>query len=146
MTHEEYMQEALIEAQKAAEMGEVPIGAVIVLEGKIIARAHNEMESRKDATAHAEILAIQRASEVVGNWRLTGASLIVTLEPCPMCSGAIRLSRISELIYGCADPVQGAVGSKWRLFDPSDLQVTAGILSDVSRATLQSFFRARRTE
>ena len=108
---ENYMLEALKEAQKALEISEVPVGAIIVKDGKIISRAFNLKESLKDATAHAEMLAIRKASEVLGSWRLNGCEMYVTLEPCPMCAGAITQSRISELYIGTFDPVAGACGS-----------------------------------
>lgn len=145
MIHEEYMFEALIEARKAAERGEVPVGAVIVADGEIIARAHNEMEQRKDATAHAEILAIQRASDIRKNWRLNGAALYVTLEPCTMCVGAIRLSRIGELVYGCADSVMGAVESRGQLLSDSNIQVFSGVQGDQAKTLLQDFFKELRS-
>ena len=105
-----YMQAALEEAKKAAQLGEVPVGAVIVRDGEIISRGHNEVETRKDPTAHAEILAIRRAAEKLGGWRLIGCQMFVTTEPCSMCAGAIVWSRIEKLHIGTMDPKSGACG------------------------------------
>ena len=149
MNAEHYMREALKEAAKAKELGEVPVGAVIVVDDRTIARAHNETERCSDATAHAELLAIRRASEVLSNWRLSGASLFVTLEPCTMCIGAMVLSRIEKLYYGCTDPRQGAVGS---LFDlsrfpmfPHEVEVFPGLLAQEAENLLKEFFKDRRS-
>lgn len=147
-TPTDYMQEALLEARKAAYMAEVPIGAVVVYRNKIVARAHNEVETRKDATAHAEILAIQRASEVIGDWRLKEAALYVTLEPCVMCIGALINSRVAELYFGAYDERQGAVGSVFDLSADSQLphaiRVYPEVCADQSREMLQSFFKKLR--
>ena len=105
------MKEALIEAEKAKAMDEVPVGTIIVKDGKIIARAHNLKETLKDVTAHAEILALKEASEVLGDWRLTGYDMYVTLEPCPMCASAIAQARINNLYIGTFDPIAGGCGS-----------------------------------
>ena len=110
-THEEYMQLALAEARKAAELGEIPIGAVLVCEGEVIASAHNMRETWQDGTAHAEIIVIQEACKKLGRWRLSGCSLYVTVEPCPMCSGAIVNSRIDTVVYGCPDVKAGGAES-----------------------------------
>ena len=145
---EHWMHEALREAKKAKLMGEVPIGAVIVADDKIIARAHNEVESRQDATAHAETLVIQRASEALGQWRLPEVSLYVTLEPCSICIGALILARVRTLYYGCSDPRQGAVGSLFDLSDhptlPHSVVVHGGVLEVDCRRLLQDFFAERR--
>ena len=130
----DYMREALHEAEAAAEAGEMPVGCVIVRDGEIIARARNACEARKDATAHAELLAIQRASAACGDWRLNRCTLYVTLEPCPMCAGAIMQARIGRLVYGAPNPGQGCAGSLYRIpedpafphFCPSDGGVLAG--------------------
>lgn len=142
------MQEAIREAKIAADLGEVPVGAVLVYEGEIIAKAHNEVETGQDATKHAEMLALERASAKLGRWRLSGTKLIVTLEPCPMCYGAIMLSRVDELYFGCYDSRLGAVGS---LFDLSQIpefphrtSVYAGVLENECSELLSGFFKKIR--
>lgn len=149
MGHEDYMAEALAEARAAYALGEVPIGAVIVVDGKIAARAHNMKEQWHDATAHAEMVAIRQAVERLGHWRhLREAALYVTIEPCPMCAGAIIQSRIKTLVYGAADPKAGAVHSTVNLVrDPRfnhQVEVIAGVLEEECRELMQSFFRAKR--
>lgn len=142
-----YMEYALIEAKKAAQMGEVPIGAVVVKNGEILASAHNLCETLKDSTAHAEILAIKKAAENIGDFRLTGAELYVTLEPCPMCAGAAINARISEIIFGAADPVKGALGSVTNLYSfnfPNKPAVFGGIREKESATILQEFFKEKR--
>ena len=142
-----YMEYALQEAKKAAQMGEVPIGAVVVKNGEIIASAHNLCEALKDPTAHAEILAIKKAAEKLGDFRLTGAELYVTLEPCPMCAGAAVNARISEIIFGAADPVKGALGSVTNLYSfdfPNKPTVFGGIKEKEAITLLQEFFKAKR--
>ena len=111
MKHRDYMGLALIEARRALELGEVPVGAVLVGDGRVLARAHNLKETRQDPTAHAEILALRMGAEALGSWRLTGTILYVTLEPCPMCAGAIVQARVGTLVYGSSDPKSGAVES-----------------------------------
>lgn len=111
MTDEEYMQLALQEARTAAAIGEIPIGAVLVVEGEVVARAHNMRETWNDATAHAEVIVIREACKKLGRWRLEGAALYVTVEPCPMCSGAIVNSRIDKVVYGCPDAKAGGAES-----------------------------------
>ena len=141
------MEYALQEAKKAAQMGEVPIGAVVVKNGEIIASAHNLCEALKDPTAHAEILAIKKAAEKLGDFRLTGAELYVTLEPCPMCAGAAVNARISEIIFGAADPVKGALGSVTNLYSfdfPNKPTVFGGIKEKEAITLLQEFFKAKR--
>jgi len=148
MYHQDWMRKALIQAQIAFEQGEVPIGAIIVHKGQVIAEAYNEKEQRKDATAHAEILAIQRAAEVLGSWRLTDAILYVTLEPCPMCAGAIIQSRLKQIVYGCADLKGGATGSVMNVLDYTlwnhRVDVVAGVLEEECSDILKSFFRRLR--
>ena len=150
MTDTDYMNEALSEARLAAAAGEMPVGCVIVREGEIIARAHNECEALRDATAHAELLAVRRASAACGDWRLNRCTLYVTLEPCPMCAGAIMQARVGRLVYGAADPGQGCAGSLYRIpedpafphFCPSD----GGVLAEECEALLKEFFARRRNE
>lgn len=150
MSKETYMREALIEAEKAREKGEVPIGAVVVLNGEIIGRAHNLRETTKNAITHAEILAIQDACKNQDAWRLEGAELYVTLEPCPMCSGAILLSRIATVYYGATDPKAGTAGTLMNLLQDSrfnhQCEVESGILVDECGAILTNFFRDLRAK
>ena len=143
-----FMHEALRLAQKAARFEEVPIGAVIVREGEIIGRAWNQVETLKDATAHAEMLSLTQAESAVGDWRLTDCDLYVTKEPCPMCAGAIIHCRIRRLIFGCFDPKSGAAGSFINLLQHPNLnhrsEITGGVMEDESRALLLDFFGQRR--
>jgi tRNA(adenine34) deaminase len=146
---EDYMRLALDEARRAAAAGEVPVGAVIVsAEGDILARGANGPISACDPTAHAEIVALRAAAQAAGNYRLTGATLFVTLEPCTMCAGALVHARIARLVYGCEDPKVGAVAGPLRLLEQPSLNhrvdVTSGILAEECAALLQSFFAARR--
>jgi tRNA(adenine34) deaminase len=145
-----FMREALRQAQRAGEAGEVPVGAVVVLAGKIIGRAHNQVELLKDATAHAEMLALTQAEAAVGDWRLTECDLYVTKEPCAMCAGALGHTRIRRVIFGCADPVAGAAGSVINLLQMPGLNhrcdIASGVLQDECAAILQKFFRKRRDE
>ncbi|MCK9588060.1 MAG: tRNA adenosine(34) deaminase TadA [Terrimicrobiaceae bacterium] len=142
------MREALRQAKKAFIAGEVPIGAVIVREGAIIARAWNQVELLKDATAHAEMLAITQAEAGVGDWRLTDCDLYVTKEPCPMCAGAIVHARLRRVIFGCADPKGGAAGGLLNILQMPQLnhrsEITPRILADDCAALLKEFFAARR--
>ena len=144
------MREALRQAQKAFEASEVPVGAVVVRAGKIIARAYNQVELLKDATAHAEMLALTQAEAAVGDWRLTDCDLYVTKEPCPMCAGALVHTRVRRLIFGCADPSAGAAGSVMNLLQMPAFNhrcdITLGVLQDECVAILQNFFRKRRDE
>lgn len=144
MLHQDWMRVALAQAQKAFEQGEVPIGAVIVKNGQVIASAYNEKEMRNDPTAHAEILVIQRAAEVLGSWRLTDSTLYVTLEPCPMCAGAIVQSRIKQLVYGATDLKGGATGSVVNILDTTlwnhKVDIVAGVLEEECSDILKSFF------
>ena len=143
-----WMEEALKEARKARVLGEVPVGAVLVHQGEIVARAHNEVETRRDATRHAEMLVIERASKHRGDWRLSDTTLIVTLEPCPMCLGAMLLSRVANLYFGCYDPRQGAVGSVFDISNhphlPASISVHREVLADECRKELQDFFKDAR--
>ena len=145
-----YMLEALAEAEKAAILGEVPIGAVIVYHNEIIARAHNLRETTQNATTHAELLAIQQACAKIGCWRLEDMTLYVTLEPCPMCAGAILQSRIPRVVYGARDFKAGCVDSLYRLLnDPRfnhECEVTEGILADECGSILTRFFRNLREQ
>ena len=143
-----FMSEALRMAVRAYEAEEVPIGAVVVREGKILARAFNQVELLKDATAHAEMLALTQAEAAVGDWRLTDCDLFVTKEPCPMCAGALVHVRMRRVIFGCADLRGGAAGSLLNLLQNPSLNhqcdIISGILRDDCSNLLQSFFRAKR--
>jgi tRNA(adenine34) deaminase len=143
-----FMGEALRQAARAYEVGEVPVGAVVVRDGRIVARAFNQVELLKDATAHAEMLALTQAEQAVGDWRLTDCSLYVTKEPCPMCAGAIVHVRVARVIYGVSDPKGGAAGSALNLLDFPGLnhrcQITRGVLEPECRALLQNFFAEQR--
>jgi tRNA(adenine34) deaminase len=143
-----HMQTALQLAGKAAEHGDVPIGAVVARGEEVLGEAGNERELRRDPTAHAEVLALRAASERLGGWRLLETTLYVTLEPCPMCAGAITLARVPRLIYGAADPKGGAVGSVIDLFAEPVVNhrpaVEGGLLAAESAALLDSFFSSRR--
>jgi tRNA(adenine34) deaminase len=145
---EYFMREALRMASKGAQAGEVPIGAVVVRDGKIIARAHNQVELLKDATAHAEMLALTQAEAAVGDWRLTDCDLYVTKKPCAMCAGALVHTRVSRVIFGCADPTAGAAGSVVNLLQMPTLNhrcdIAAGVLENECAAILKGFFRQRR--
>ena len=145
---EQFMARALILAQQAAVLGEVPVGALIVRQGQILAAAHNQREQLQDATAHAEMLVIRQACAVLGGWRLSAATIYVTLEPCPMCAGALVQARIERLVYGAADPKAGSAGSLYDLVRDRRfnhrLEVTAGVLEAECAALLQDFFRQRR--
>lgn len=145
-----YMRKALDQAQLAADLGEVPIGAVAVADGMIIARAHNSVETLKDATAHAEILALSIAAEGRGDWRMEDVTIYVTKEPCAMCAGAMVNSRVKRVVFGMADPRSGACGSAldvtgfpgmlWKV------EVTSGVMAEESAAMIQEFFRKVRKE
>jgi tRNA(adenine34) deaminase len=143
-----FMGEALRQAAKAYEAGEVPVGAVVVREGRIIARAFNQVELLKDATAHAEMLALTQAEEVVGDWRLTDCTLYVTKEPCPMCAGAVVHTRLTRVVFGVSDPKAGAAGSSINLLQFPTLnhrsEITRGVREAECRALLQNFFTAQR--
>lgn len=143
-----FMQEAIKEAKKAERLQEVPIGAVVVLDGKIIGRGHNLREESQDATAHAEMFAIKQACEVLENWRLEQAQLFVTLEPCPMCSGAMILSRVAEVYYGAKDPKGGTAGTLMNLLEDERFNhiayVESGILEEECGSLLTNFFKQLR--
>ena len=145
---EYFMREALRQALKAGKADEVPVGAVIVRAGKVIARAHNQVELLKDATAHAEMLALTQAEAAVGDWRLIDCDLYVTKEPCPMCAGALVHTRVRRVIFGCADPAAGAAGSVINLLQMPTLNhrcdIAAGVLQDECAEILKDFFRERR--
>lgn len=148
MTDEEAMGLALEDGARAAALGDVPVGAVVLVAGQVVARAGNERQRRQDPTAHAEILALQAAATQLGSWRLSAATLVVTLEPCPMCAGALVAARLGRLVYGAADPKAGACGSLYNLCaDPRlnhELPVTRGVLAAPAARMLEDFFRARR--
>ena len=145
---ESFMREALRQAQKAGKADEVPIGAVVTRAGKIIARAHNQVELLKDATAHAEMLALTQAEAAVGDWRLIDCDLYVTKEPCAMCAGALVHTRIRRVIFGCADPAAGAAGTVINLLQMPTLNhrcdIAAGVLENECGGILKDFFRERR--
>ncbi|HSF05664.1 MAG TPA: tRNA adenosine(34) deaminase TadA [Methylomirabilota bacterium] len=145
---EEFMRQALAEARRGLDAGEVPVGAVVVVDGAVIARAHNEPIARRDPTAHAEILALREAARALGNYRLTSATLYATVEPCPMCCGAALQARIARLVYGAADPKAGAVGSLYRLLEDPRLNhrvpATGAVLEAASTALLHEFFETKR--
>jgi tRNA(adenine34) deaminase len=145
---EEFMRLALGEAEGAAEHGDVPIGAVVVRDGEVIASAGNERELRADPTAHAEVLALRAAARQLGGWRIPDSVLYVTLEPCAMCAGAIVLARVPRVILGAADPKAGAAGSVFDILGDPRLnhrpQVDRGLLAGESTALLEAFFAARR--
>ena len=147
---EYFMCEALRLANKAAVAGEVPIGAIVVRAGKIIGRAYNQVELLKDATAHAEMLALTQAEAAVGDWRLTDCDLYVTKEPCAMCAGALVHTRIRRVIFGCTDPSAGAAGSMINLLQMPGFNhrcdIASGVLQNECAAILRDFFRKRRDE
>jgi len=148
MSHDEAMREALALARDAAARGEVPVGAVALFEGRIVGRGANAREAARDPTAHAELLAIQAAARALGRWRLTGVTLVVTLEPCAMCAGAMVLARIDRLVIGASDPKAGAAGSLMDLSQDPRLNhrfpVERGVLDEECAELLRAFFRARR--
>ncbi|WP_273126832.1 tRNA adenosine(34) deaminase TadA [Bacillus weihaiensis] len=150
MNDRDYMNAAIEEARKAREIGEVPIGAVVVLGGEIIARAHNLRETEQRSIAHAEILAIDDACKAQGTWRLEEATLYVTLEPCPMCAGAIVLSRLKRVVYGATDPKGGCAGTLMNLLQEQrfnhQVDVLAGVEQEVCSSLLSDFFRELRVK
>lgn len=147
-TDEYYMREAIKEAKKAEDLREVPIGAILVIDGKIISRAHNLRESKQSAVAHAELLAIEQACKETGSWRLENAHLYVTLEPCAMCSGAIILSRVSRVVFGASDPKGGCAGTFMNLLQDERFnhqsEVKSGVLEAECGQLLSDFFRKLR--
>ena len=147
-TDEQYMRIALEEASVAARAGEVPIGAVLVQDGRVIAADHNRREEHCDGTAHAELLVIRKAGKILGGWRLSRCTLYVTLEPCPMCAGAMVQSRVERLVFGAFDPRGGAAGTLYDIVRDNRLnhrlEVTGGIMQEECASLLQDFFRSRR--
>ena len=145
-----FMGEALRQALRAFDAGEVPVGAVIVHEKRVIARAFNQVELLKDATAHAEMLALTQAEEVMGDWRLTGCTLYATKEPCPMCAGAMVHTRVERVVFGLRDPRGGAAGSALNLLQFKGLnhhaEILAGVREDECRQLLQTFFAGQRAK
>ena len=145
---QQYMQMAIQEARIAEENGDVPIGAIIVYQNRIIGKAYNQREQLQDPTAHAEIIALTQAAAAFESWRLGGCTIYVTLEPCPMCAGALVLARLDRLVYGCDDPKAGACGSLYDIVRDGRLnhrlQVTSGVLAEECAKLLQDFFQKRR--
>jgi len=144
-----YMQKALLLAQKAAQIDEVPVGALIVRNGKIISRAYNKRETEKNPAAHAELLAIIKAAKKLGGWRLSGCTLYVTLEPCPMCAGAIVNARIPRVVFGAADPKAGALGSVYNLAEGKlnhTPEVVSGVLQKECGNVLSDYFKNKRNK
>ena len=150
MTDQDFMRAALDRAREAQQQGEVPVGAVLVRDGQIVASAANRNITTNDPSGHAEILALREAGQVLGNHRLTGCSLFVTIEPCAMCAGALVHARLERLVYGASDPKAGAVQSVMQVLNHPALnhrmEVTAGVLAEECSAILQGFFRERRTK
>jgi tRNA(adenine34) deaminase len=148
VSDDELMRAALKQAERAASWGDVPIGAVVARDGEVLAAAANERERRKDPTAHAEIIALRAAAERLGTWRLEGASVYVTLEPCPMCAGALVLARIARLVYGPQDPKGGAAYSLYNIVqDPRlnhQIEITTGVLEEECASLLRGFFEESR--
>jgi tRNA(adenine34) deaminase len=147
---QEFMRVAIDQAEIARENGDVPVGAVIIRQDQLIAKAYNQREQLNDPTAHAEIIALTQAAEAVGSWRLDGCTIYVTLEPCAMCAGALVLARMDRLVYGCDDPKAGACGSLYNIIQDErlnhHLEVKSGVLEDQCRQQLQGFFTNRRIE
>ncbi len=145
---ERYLERALALADAAARMGEVPVGALVVRDGEILGEGSNQPIARSDPTAHAEIVALRAAAARVGNYRLTGATLYVTLEPCAMCSGALLHARVARVVFGARDPKTGAAGSQLDVLNTTRLnhvvEIRGGVLADAAAAQLQAFFKARR--
>ena len=148
LTDERFMKMALRLAQKAFSLGEVPVGAVVVVDGKVVGRGYNQSIARSDPTAHAEVLALRQAARRVGNYRLTSATIYSTLEPCAMCAGSMVWARVQRLVYGAKDPKAGAVDSNLRLFESESVNHRVEVVSGVGEAEavklLQEFFRLRR--
>jgi tRNA(adenine34) deaminase len=145
---EAWMLEAIAEARAAAAAGDVPVGAVVVVGGAIVARGRNRREAAQDPTAHAEVEALREAARALGHWRLVGATVYATLEPCPMCAGALVLARVERVVYGCADPKAGAVDTLFDVGRSTRLnhrfQITSGVLAERCADELRAFFKARR--
>ncbi len=147
-THEFFMRQALDEARGAAAIGEVPIGAVVVCDGEVVAVGSNRREIDADPTAHAEMIAVRQAANVLGRWRLEGCTVYVTLEPCPMCAGALHAARVDRCVYGAVDPKAGALGTLYDIASDERLnhryEVVAGVLADDSAELLRDFFAQLR--
>ncbi len=145
---EKFMAQALKEAEISANFDEVPVGAVIVKDGKIIAKGHNLRESKNDPTAHAEIIAIRKACRKLKSWRLEGCTIYVTIEPCSMCAGTLLWARIQRIVYGANDPKGGALGSSYNLFEVKNInhrpEITRGVLENRCASLMMSFFRSKR--
>ena len=145
---EKFMAEAIKEAEISANFDEVPVGAVIVKDGKVIARGHNLRESKNDPTAHAEIVAIRKACKKLKSWRLEGCTIYVTIEPCSMCAGTLLWTRIMRIVYGASDPKGGALGSSYNLFEVKNInhhsEITRGVLENRCSSLITSFFRNKR--
>ncbi len=150
MEKEKYMKEAIKQAKAAAAKGEVPVGAVIVYEGKIIARGYNRRKKQEKTTSHAEIEAISKANKVIGSWRLEDCDMYVTLEPCPMCAGAILQARMRKVYFGAYDPKAGALGSLFNMYEIEDFnhypEVEGGIMAEECGEMLTAFFRNMRNK
>ena len=150
MEKEQFMLEAIKQARKAESQGEVPVGAVIVYDGKIIARGYNKRKKREETTSHAEIEAIKKANKVIGSWRLEDCDLYVTLEPCPMCAGAILQARMRKVYFGAYDPKAGALGSLFNLYEVKNLnhypEVEGGLMEEECGRMLTGFFRNMRNK
>lgn len=148
MNHHEYMEEALVDARRAEANGDVPVGAVVVLGDRIVGRGFNRREADQDPTAHAEVIALRDAASNLGSWRLEECTLYVTLEPCPMCSGALVLSRIQRVVYGCTDPKGGFLGTLADLSNYPGLnhrfEVIGGVMAEECAGSLRQFFREIR--
>lgn len=147
-TDDELMVLALEEARLAGEAGEVPVGAVVVVDGEVVARGHNRRQGDADPTAHAELLALRAACAAAGSWRLPEATVVVTLEPCPMCAGALLAARVARVVFGAADPKAGALGSLYNLGAdprlPHELEVRPGVRAEACGQLLAAFFTGRR--
>jgi tRNA(adenine34) deaminase len=146
---EAFMRQAIAAAQAAADLGEVPVGAVVVVRDEVVAVAHNERETKCDPTAHAEVVALRRAAAALGGWRLTDAELFVTMEPCPMCAGALVNARLRRVVYGCDDPKAGAVRTLYKLLEDTRLnhrvEVSPNVLAPECAGLLKGFFSRLRT-
>lgn len=149
MTDDDAMRLALGEAHAAVTHGDVPVGAIVLIDGKVVSQRHNERELSGDPTAHAEVLALRDAASALGSWRLSEATLVVTLEPCPMCAGALVAARVGRLVFGAADPKAGACGSLYNLCtDPRlnhAVEVRHNVMAEESAELLRSFFASKRT-
>ena len=148
LSDDEAMAVALDQARRAQTAGEVPVGAVVLIDGQIVARGYNRRQATNDPSAHAELLALRDACANAGSWRLPGATVVVTLEPCPMCAGALMAARVDRVVFGAADPKAGALGSLYNLAVdprlPHEFSVTAGVRADECGAILADFFAGRR--